>query len=186
MQLLATHAAIEFICPIHPDPLPLVIRIIEFIHLVMVTTAGKSPSTEVVGSNVAKLSVTSEVASGRVTRSGRNLGNFVSAKASLTKNPSGRNAGAFAHGKSAVSKTASLRPRHMDEDMPAKATNSPGEFMVPGKSPPVRRARYKAIATVATDLNATSLAEGSNFNTCNCCQRCGLGEYVCHWLQIPR
>jgi hypothetical protein len=167
-RLLATRAAVEFICPIHRDPSPLVIRIIEFIHLVMVTTAGKSRSTEVVGSKVAKLSVTSEVASGRVTRSGRNLGNFVSAKASLTKNASGRNAGVFAHGKSAVAKTASPSPRHMDEDMSATTTNSPGEFMVPGKSPPVRRARNKAIAAVATDLNATSLAEGSNFNTdCN-------------------
>jgi hypothetical protein len=121
-----------------------------------------------VGSKVAKLSVTSEVASGRVTRSGRNLGNFVSAEASLTKNASGRNAGAFAHGKSAVAKTASLRPCHMDKDMSAEATNYPGKFMVPGKSRPVRRARNKAIAAVATDLNATSLAKGSNFNTdCN-------------------
>ncbi len=73
----------------------------------------------------------------------------------------------FVHGKSAVAKTASLCTHHMDKDMSAKATNSPGELMVPGKSSPVRRARNKAIAAVATDLNATSLAEGSNFNT-NC------------------
>ncbi len=48
--------------------------------------------------------------------------------------------------------------------MPAKATNSPGELVVPGKSPLVRRAENKAIAAVATDLNATALAEESNFN----------------------
>jgi hypothetical protein len=102
LGLLATRAAIEIICPIHCDPSPSAIHIIEFIHLVMVTKAGKSPATEVAGTKVAKLSVTSEVASGRVTRSCRNPGPFVSAKASVTKKASGRNAGAFACGKSAV------------------------------------------------------------------------------------
>jgi hypothetical protein len=133
----------------------------------MVTKAGKSPATEVAGTKVAKLSVTSEMASGRVTRSGRNPGPFVSAEASVTKNASGRNAGAFACGKSPVAKTASLHAPHMEEDMSAKATNSPGELVVPGKSPPVCRAKNKAISAVATDLNATALAEESNFNT-NC------------------
>jgi hypothetical protein len=130
----------------------------------MVTKAKKSPATEVAGTKVEKSSVTSEVASGRVTRSRRNPGTFVSAKASVTKNASGRNAGAFARGKSTVAKTASLHARHMEEDISAKATNSTGELVVPGKSPPVRRAKNKAIATVATDLNATALAEESNFN----------------------
>jgi hypothetical protein len=133
----------------------------------MVTKAGKTPATEVAGTKVAKLSVTSMVASGRVTRSGRNPGTFVSAEASVTKNASGRNAGAFAHGKSAVAKTASLHAHHMEEDMSAKATSSPGELVVPGKPPPVRRAKNKAITPVATDLNATALVEESNFNT-NC------------------
>jgi hypothetical protein len=133
----------------------------------MVTKARKSPATEVAGTKVAKSSVTSEVASGRVTRSGRNPGTFMSAEASVTKNASGRNPGAFAHGKSSVAKTTSLHACHMEEDISAKATNSPGELVVPGKSPPVRRAKNKAIATVATDLNATALAEESNFNT-NC------------------
>ncbi len=55
----------------------------------------------------------------------------------------------------------------MEEDISAKATNSPGELVVPGKSPPVCIAKNKAIATVATDLNATALAEEFNFNT-NC------------------
>jgi hypothetical protein len=55
----------------------------------------------------------------------------------------------------------------MEEDISAKATNSPNELVVPGKSPPVRRAKNKAIAAVATDLNATALAEESNFDT-NC------------------
>ncbi len=118
-RLLATCAAIEFICPIHCNPSPSAIRIIEFIHLVMVIKAGKSPATEVASTKVAKSSVTSEVASGRVTRSGRNLGLFVSAEASVTKNASGRNAGAFAHGKSAVAKTASLHAHHMEEDISA-------------------------------------------------------------------
>jgi hypothetical protein len=166
-RLFATRAAIEFICLIHRDPSPSAIGIIEFIHLVMVTKAGKPPATDVAGTKVAKLSVTSEVASGRVTRIGRDPGTFVSAKASVTQNASGRNAGAFVHGKSAVAKTASLHACHMEEDMSAKATNSPGELVVPGKSPPVRRAKNKAIAAVATDLNATALAEESNFNA-NC------------------
>ncbi len=133
----------------------------------MVTKAGKSPATEVDGTKVAKLPVTSEVASGHVIRSGRNPGTFVSAKASVTQNVSGRNAGAFVCGKSAVAKTASLYACHMEEDMSAKATNSPGELVVPGKSPPVHRAKNKAIAAVPTDLNATALVEESNFNT-NC------------------
>ncbi len=133
----------------------------------MVTKAGKSPATEVAGTKVAKLSVTSEVASGHGTRSCWNPGTSVSAKASVTKNASGRNEGAFAHGKSAVAKTASLHAHHMEEDISAKATNSPSELVVPGKSPPVHRAKNRAIATVATDLNATALAEESNFNT-NC------------------
>ncbi len=129
------------------------------------------------GTKVAMSSVTSEVASGRVTRSGRNPGTFVSAKASVTKNKSGRNAGAFACGKSAVAKTASaLHACHMEEDTSAKATNSPGELVVPGfkspgesvvpgKPPPDRTAKDKAIAAVATDLNATALAEESSGNT---------------------
>jgi hypothetical protein len=99
LRLLAICAAIEFICPIHCNPSPSAIRIIEFIDLVMVTKAGKSPATEVAGTKVEKLSMTSEVASGHVTRYGRNPGTFVSAKASVTKNASGRNAGAFAHGR---------------------------------------------------------------------------------------
>jgi hypothetical protein len=131
----------------------------------MVTKAGKSLATEVADTKIAKSSVISEVASGRVTRSGRNPGTFVSAKASVTKNPSGRNAGAFAHSKTAVVKTASLHACHMEEDMSAKAPNSPGELVVPGKSPPVCRAENKSIAAVTTDLNATALAEQSNFNT---------------------
>ncbi len=90
----------------------------------MVTKAGKSPATEVAGTKVAKSSVTSEVASGHVTRSCRNPSTFVRAEASVTKNASGRNAGAFACGKSAVAKSASLHARHMEEDISAKATNS--------------------------------------------------------------
>jgi hypothetical protein len=142
----------------------------------MVTKAGKSLAIEVAGTKVAKSSVTSEVASGCLTRSGRNPGTFMSAEASITKNASGRNAGAFAHGKSAVEKTASLHAWHMEEDMSAKATNSPGELVVPGskslgelvvpgKSPPDCTAKDKAIAAVTTDLNATALAKESSSNT---------------------
>ncbi len=81
MQLLATHAAIEFVCLIHRDPLPSANRIIEFIHPAMVTRAGKSPTTEVVSTMDVKSPVTAEVASGRLTRSTRNAGTFASAEA---------------------------------------------------------------------------------------------------------
>jgi hypothetical protein len=53
------------------------------------------------------------------------------------------------------------------ENMSAKASKSPSELVVPSKSPPVCTAKDKAIATVATDLNATALAEESSGNT-NC------------------
>jgi hypothetical protein len=64
----------------------------------------------------------------------------------------------------------------MEEDISAKAINSPvelvvpgskssGELVVPGKSPPDRTAKDKAIAAVATDLNATAVAEESSGNT---------------------
>jgi hypothetical protein len=53
----------------------------------------------------------------------------------------------------------------MDKDTPAKAINSPVELVDPGKSPPVRKAKEKAIATVATDLDATALAEDSSSKT---------------------
>ena len=100
-----------------------------------------------------------------MTRSTRNAGTFASAKASVTKTASARNAGAFASAKAAVAKTASLVAPHMEEDTSAKAINSPVELVVPGKSPPDRTAKDKAIATVATDLNATALAEESSGNT---------------------
>ncbi len=53
----------------------------------------------------------------------------------------------------------------VSENMPAKASKSPGELVVPGKSPPVCTEKDKAIATVATDLNATALAKESSGNT---------------------
>ncbi len=115
----------------------------------MVTTARKSPATEVAKTKDVKSPVTAEVASGRVIRSTRNAGTFASAKASVTKTASARNAGAFASPKAAVAKTASRLAPHMEEDTSAKATNSPGELVVPGKSPPVRKAKDKAIAAVA-------------------------------------
>jgi hypothetical protein len=105
------------------------------------------------------------VASGRATRSTRNAGTFASAEASVTKTASARNAGAFASAKAAVAKTASLVAPHMEEDTSAKAINSPVELVVPGKSPPVRKAKDKVIAAVATDLNATALAKDSSSKT---------------------
>jgi hypothetical protein len=53
----------------------------------------------------------------------------------------------------------------MEEDTSAKAINSPGELVVPGKSPPVHKAKDKAIATVATDLNTTAVAKDSSSKT---------------------
>jgi hypothetical protein len=53
----------------------------------------------------------------------------------------------------------------MKEDTSAKAINSPGELVVPGKSPPVHKAKDKAIAAVTTDLNATALAKDSSSKT---------------------
>ncbi len=44
-------------------------------------------------------------------------------------------------------------------------TNSPGELVVPGKSPPVHKAKDKAIVTIATDLDATALAKDSSIKT---------------------
>ncbi len=44
-------------------------------------------------------------------------------------------------------------------------TYSPGELVVPGKSPPVRKAKDKAIAANATDLDATALAKDSSSKT---------------------
>jgi hypothetical protein len=131
----------------------------------MVTRAGKSPATEVASTKDVKSPVTAEVASGRVTRSTRNAGTFASAKASVTKTASARNTGAFASAKAAVSKTASLLAPHMEEDTSAKAINSHGILVVPGKSPPVHKAEDKAIATVAIDLNATALAKDSSSKT---------------------
>ncbi len=142
----------------------------------MVTRAGKSPATEVASTKDVKSPVTAEVASGHVTRSTRNAGTFASAEASVTKTASVKNAGAFARDKSTVAKTASLVAPYMAEDTSAKAINSPvesmvpgskspGELVVPGKSPPDRTAKDKAIAAVATDLNATALAEESSGNT---------------------
>jgi hypothetical protein len=90
---------------------------------------------------------------------------FASAKASVTKTASARNAGAFASAKATVAKTASLLAPHTEEDTSAKAINSPGELMVPGKSPLVHKAKDKAIAAVATDLNATALAKDSSSKT---------------------
>jgi hypothetical protein len=165
LRQLATRAAIEFICPIHCNPLPLSVRIIEFIHPAMVTRAGKSPATEVASTKDVKSLVTAEVASGRVTRNTRNAGTFVSAEASVTKAASARNTGAFESAKAAVAKTASLLAPHMEEDTSAKAINPPGELVVPDKSPPVRKAKDKAIAAVATDLNATVLAKDSSSKT---------------------
>jgi hypothetical protein len=142
----------------------------------MVIRARKSPATKVASTKDVKPPVTAEVASGHVTRSTRNGGTFSSAEASVTKTASARNTGALAHGKSAVAKTASLVAPHMKEDTSAKAINSPvelvvpgskfpGELMVPGKSPPDRTAKDKAIAAVATDLNATAMAEESSGDT---------------------
>jgi hypothetical protein len=53
----------------------------------------------------------------------------------------------------------------MEEDTSTKAINSPIELVVPGKSPPVRKAKDKTIAAVATDLNATALAKDSSSKT---------------------
>jgi hypothetical protein len=58
----------------------------------------------------------------------------------------------------------------MEEDTSAKAINfpvelvvpcskSPGELVVPGKSPPDCTAKDNAVAAVATDLNATDMVE---------------------------
>jgi hypothetical protein len=94
-----------------------------------------------------------------VTRSTRNAGTFASAEAAVKKNISARNAGAFASAKAAVANTASLVASHLEEDTSAKTINSPVELVDPGKSPPVRKAKDKAIAAVATDLNATALAK---------------------------
>ncbi len=44
-------------------------------------------------------------------------------------------------------------------------TNSPGELVVPGKSPPVRKAKDKAIVAITTDLDATALAKDSSSKT---------------------
>ncbi len=44
-------------------------------------------------------------------------------------------------------------------------TNSPGELVVPGKSPPVCKAKDKAIVAIATDLDATALAKDSSSKT---------------------
>jgi hypothetical protein len=165
LRQLATCAAIEFICPIHCNPSLSSIHFIEFKHPAMVTRARKSPATEVASTKDMKSLVTAEVASGRVTRSTRNAGTFASAKASVIKTASTRNAGAFASAKAAVAKTASLVAPHMEEDTSAKAINSPVELVVPGKSPPVRKAKDKAIAAVATDLNATALAKDSSSRT---------------------
>jgi hypothetical protein len=168
---LATCAGIEFICPNHCDPSLSSIRFIEFIHPAMVTRAGKSPATEVASTKDVKSPVTAEVASGRVTRSMRNAGTFASANASVTKTTSARNAGAFASAKATVAKPASLVAPHMEEDTSARAINSPFELVVPGKSPPVRKAKDKAIATVATDLNATALTKDSSSKTFMTAQR---------------
>ncbi len=100
-----------------------------------------------------------------MTKSTRNAGTSASAEASVTKTASAKNAGAYASAKAAVAKTASLVPPHMEEDTSAKAINSPVELVVPGKSPPVRKAKDKAIAAVATDLNATALAKDSSSKT---------------------
>jgi hypothetical protein len=162
---LATRAAIEFICPIHCDPSPLSVCFIEFIHPTMVIGPGKSQATEVASTKDVKSPVTAEVASGLVTRSTRNAGTFASAKAAVTKTASARNAGAFASAKAAVAKTASLVAPHMEEDTSAKAINSPVELVDPGKSPPVHKAKDKAIAAVATDLNVTALAKDSSSKT---------------------
>ncbi len=161
----ATRAAIEFICPIHRDPLLSSVCIIEFIHPAIFTRARKSPATEVASTKDVKSPVTAEVASGRVTRSTRNAGTFASAAASITKTANARNPGAFASAKAAVAKTASLLAPHMEEDTSAKAINSPGELVVPGESPPACKAKDKAIAAVATDLNATALAKDSSSKT---------------------
>jgi hypothetical protein len=162
---LKTCAAIEFICLIHHNPSPSSVRFIECIHPAMVTRAGKSPATEGASTKDVKSPVTDEVASGRVTRSTRNAGTFASAEASVTKTASARNAGAFASAKAAVAKTTSLVAPHMEEDTSAKAINSPIELVAPGKSPPVRKAKDKAIVAVATDLNATALAKDSSSKT---------------------
>ena len=53
----------------------------------------------------------------------------------------------------------------MEEDTSAKAINSPVELVVPGKSPPVRKAKDKAIVAIATDLDATALAKDSSSKT---------------------
>jgi hypothetical protein len=162
---LATRNAIEFICPIHCDPSPSSVRFIKFIHPAMAIKPGKSQATELASTKDVKSPVTAEVAGGRVTRSIRNAGTFASAEAAVAKTPSARNAGAFASAKAAVTKTASLVAPHMEEDTSAKAINSPIELVNPGKSPPVHKAKDKAIATVATDLNATALAKGSSSKT---------------------
>ncbi len=162
---LATRAGVKFIGPIHRDPSPSSVRFIEFIHPAMVIRPGKSQATEVASTKDVKSPVTAEVASGRVTRSTRNAGTFASAEATVTKTASARNAGAFASAKAAVAKTASLVAPHVEEDTSAKAINSPVELVDPGKSPPVRKAKDKAIAAVATDLNATALAKDSSSKT---------------------
>jgi hypothetical protein len=162
---LAACAAIVFICLIHCDPLPSSICFIEFIHLAMVTRARKSLATEVASTKDVKSPVTAEVASGCVSRCTRNTGTFAGAEASVTKTASARNAGAFASAKAAVAKTASLVAPHMEENTSAKAISSPVELVVPGMSPPVHKAKGKAIAAVATDLNATALVKDSSRKT---------------------
>jgi hypothetical protein len=44
-------------------------------------------------------------------------------------------------------------------------TNSHGELVAPGKSPPVRKAKDKAIVAIVTDLDATALAKNSSSKT---------------------
>jgi hypothetical protein len=44
-------------------------------------------------------------------------------------------------------------------------TNSPGELVVPGKSPPVRKAKDKAIVAITTDLDATAMVKDSSSKT---------------------
>jgi hypothetical protein len=44
-------------------------------------------------------------------------------------------------------------------------TNSPSELVVRGKSPPVCKAKDKAIAAIATDLDATALPKDSSSKT---------------------
>ena len=62
-------------------------------------------------------------------------------------------------------KGATVAKVAVSENMSATGSKSPGELVVPGKSPPVYKAKDKAIVAIATDLDATALAKDSSSKT---------------------